>query len=538
MAVALYARVSTSRQAEKDLSIPDQLRQMRDWCKAQGFTVAMEYIESGATATDDRRPAFQQMISDASLEPSPYDAIIVHSRSRFFRDLFQYLSYERTLKRAGVRVLSITQQTSDDPAGEMASKIFSLFDEYQSKENGKHTLRAMKENARQGFFNGSKPTFGYRLIEVEQIGRRGNKKRFEIDPTESAIVAEIFKLYLGGHKGQSMGCKNVATVLNDRRVMIRGKEWTKGRVHEVLSNTTYRGEYWFNKTSKKTNVANPESEWIKIEVPAIIDAATFELAAERRAARTPAKVPPRVLGSPTLLTGLLKCGHCGAGMTMATGKSGRYRYYKCNTRSSKANNACSCPSVPMAKLDDAIISTLAEKVFTPQRVQAMMRALQAQIRKSRSGDDGKLSALTKEIGDLKAKSDRLFEAVEGGFLPMDGTLQERAHKLQARRQAVLLEMAAVKQQKELPEKLLKAPQAEAFARALKKHLTVNRPFAKQYLHLLIDEIRYEGQTATMRGSYSRLAEVVSDEKMGTLGRVPTLVPNWLPDLDSNQGPAD
>ena len=118
------------------------------------------------------------------------------------------------------------------------------------------------------------------------------------------------------------------------------------------------------------------------------------------------------------------------------------------------------------------------------------------------------------------------------------TLQDRAHKLQARRQAVLLEMAAVKQQKELPEKLLKAPQAEAFARALKKHLTVNRPFAKQYLHLLIDEIRYEGQTATMTGSYARLAEVVSDEKMGTLGRVPTLVPNWLPDLDSNQGPAD
>lgn len=27
MIVALYARVSTSRQAEKDLSIPDQLRQ-------------------------------------------------------------------------------------------------------------------------------------------------------------------------------------------------------------------------------------------------------------------------------------------------------------------------------------------------------------------------------------------------------------------------------------------------------------------------------------------------------------------------------
>ena len=50
MAVALYARVSTPRQAEKDLSIPDQLRQMREYCKAHNLPVAYEYIESGATS--------------------------------------------------------------------------------------------------------------------------------------------------------------------------------------------------------------------------------------------------------------------------------------------------------------------------------------------------------------------------------------------------------------------------------------------------------------------------------------------------------
>ena len=66
MAVALYARVSTTRQAEKDLSIPDQLRQMRDWCQKQGLIVGKEYIEPGASATDDRRPEFQQMIADAT----------------------------------------------------------------------------------------------------------------------------------------------------------------------------------------------------------------------------------------------------------------------------------------------------------------------------------------------------------------------------------------------------------------------------------------------------------------------------------------
>ena len=216
MAVALYARVSTTRQAEKDLSIPDQLRQMRDWCKDQGLAVAMEYVEPGASATDDRRPVFQQMIADATLEPSPYEAIIVHSRSRFFRDLFQFLSYERTLKRSGVKVVSITQQTSDDPAGEMARTIFSLFDEYQSKENGKHTLRAMKENARQGYFNGSRPPFGYKTIEADAKGRRGKKKRLEIEPAEAVIVRKVFELYLNGVKGASLGEKSIASHLNDK----------------------------------------------------------------------------------------------------------------------------------------------------------------------------------------------------------------------------------------------------------------------------------------------------------------------------------
>lgn len=63
MQVCLYARVSTSRQADNDLSIPDQLQQMRDWCRAHGHLVVTEYVEPGASATDDKRPVFQRMIA-------------------------------------------------------------------------------------------------------------------------------------------------------------------------------------------------------------------------------------------------------------------------------------------------------------------------------------------------------------------------------------------------------------------------------------------------------------------------------------------
>lgn len=93
----------------------------------------------------------------------------------------------------------------------MASKIFSLFDEYQSKENGKHTLRAMQENARQGFCNGSRPRFGFGTVESPALGNKGQrKKRLVIDADEAQIVRRIFALYLSGDHSAATGCKSIA----------------------------------------------------------------------------------------------------------------------------------------------------------------------------------------------------------------------------------------------------------------------------------------------------------------------------------------
>ena len=73
---ALYLRVSTGRQAESDLSIPDQRRQIESYCLSRGWEVAEVNVEPGSTATDDRRPAFQAMI-DAAMEKPPAFSVIV-----------------------------------------------------------------------------------------------------------------------------------------------------------------------------------------------------------------------------------------------------------------------------------------------------------------------------------------------------------------------------------------------------------------------------------------------------------------------------
>jgi hypothetical protein len=86
--------------------------------------------------------------------------------------------------------------------------------EYQSKESAKQVLRALKENARQGFWNGSLPPIGYRVVAAEQCGARV-KKKLEADSLHAETVPLTYRLALEG-EGTSgpMGVNNIAAYLN------------------------------------------------------------------------------------------------------------------------------------------------------------------------------------------------------------------------------------------------------------------------------------------------------------------------------------
>jgi len=56
--------------------------------------------------------------------------------------------------------------------------------------------------------------------------------------------------------------------------------------------------------------------------------------------------------------------------------------------------------------------------------------------------------------------------------------------------------------------------------------------------LLHCETHIKGHQAEISGSYSALAYAIDGSKMDSLDRVPSFVPNWLPDQGSNLGPAD
>lgn len=181
---ALYLRVSTNPQAEHDLSIPDQKRQAETYCTAKGWQIVAEYVEPGQSATDDKRPEFQGMMDAALHGGTPFDAVLVHSFSRFFRDQFQLELYVRKLAKADVRLVLITQDLGDDPMSAMICQIMALIDEYQSKENAKHVLRAMKDFARAARKRLRKSDGSYRRDHLRAVAQRIEV----IDKTEARIM--------------------------------------------------------------------------------------------------------------------------------------------------------------------------------------------------------------------------------------------------------------------------------------------------------------------------------------------------------------
>src|SRR5258708_35196590 len=98
---ALYLRVSTTRQAEVDLSIPDQRLQTQAYCERQGWQVVADHVEPGASPMGGQRPELQRMTERASDDDRPFNAIVVHSFRRVFRDAPGLEMYIRRLSRRG-----------------------------------------------------------------------------------------------------------------------------------------------------------------------------------------------------------------------------------------------------------------------------------------------------------------------------------------------------------------------------------------------------------------------------------------------------
>ena len=394
----------------------------------------------------------------------------------------------------------------------------------------------MKENARQGFWNGSMAPLGYRLIEAEKRGTKV-KKKLAIDPVEAETVRLVFNLYLHGDgKSGALGVKEIVKWLNARGYRTRrGKTFGVGSIHKLLTNTIYIGRWRFNQTSSKTRDKKPDTEIIEISVPGIIEPQVFEEVQRQLHARSPKVVAPRATTGPILLTGLAVCGTCGGGMMLRTGtsKGGRvYRYYTCSNCATKGKTVCKGRSIPMDKLDSLVTNQLVERLFNPERLAEILNSLSLRRAEKSENLSRRLIALQREVSDAEEKLKRLYRLVEDGLTDLDEVLKDRLNTVKADRDRARAALERAKEhstsQIQIDPKLI-----ERFGRVMRENFTTGSiPFRKAYLQALIDVIEVDDRKIRIKGSKDVLekAVVASQNREAGCSQIST---RWRARRDSN-----
>ena len=535
----IYARVSTTRQADNDISIPDQEAQGKRYIGERDGTHVRTYVEPGASATTTVRPVYQEMLADA--HAGQIDVVVTFALSRMFRNALDYLKARAEFRAAGIQLISITQDFSSDPAGEMALSMVAIFDEYHSAENAKHVKRTMVENARRGFWNGQTPSLGFKTITVPQPKGKDRKKLI-VDTATAPLVRFIFDTYVHGTPEGPIGLTRLAELLNKRGETIRGNKFHVSNVHAILTNTAYIGVVFFNKHDSRLKKMRPETEWVPITVPSIIDEDLFYQAQAQMAARNPKMGQAAERTNKNLLTKKVKCGTgagdgCGGGMTTATGNSGSHRYYACHTSTKSGKSICSGRWTPMDRLDDLVVESVINKVLAPDRLSMLLEAWLDRSALGEAADRKELKGLRARQTKLDAESAAVIKLVRNELVsPDDPQIKKELGQITAQKRAVAADIDILKRKLADPAKSINPDILAKFSDLISSTMRDrSSPLRREYVDLLVSRVEVGNSVVRIMGSRTALSRAACGTKPHA---VPKTEREWCARQDSNLWPPD
>ena len=378
-----YARYSSAGQ--RDVSIEQQLSDIRAFALREGYTIVHEYADHAKSGFKDTaaRTAFQSMI--AAAETGSYDTIIAWKVDRFGRNREDSAIYKGKLRRFGVRVLYAMEPIPEGSAGVLLEGMLEATAEWYSRQLSENVTRGMTDNAMKCLYNGTR-VLGY---------VRGSDGRYAIDPDGASIVRYIFDKYAAG-----VSAVRICADLNSRGLTSsRGKRWKPETIIRVISNERYTGTYIWG------DIRIPDG------MPAIVDNVLFE-ETQRMKKKTSRHVDQGAVDY--LLTGKAFCGHCGAAMIgdSGTSKSGaRHLYYSCQAH--KARKGCEKKSVRKDWLEDTVIDFVLDHVLSDEHIDKTAEAVLALQQEEMKHSP--LAAMEAEHAETLKKIRNINEAIAAGI---------------------------------------------------------------------------------------------------------------------------
>ena len=384
----IYARFSSQSQNEQ--SIEAQIRICSEFAENKGIKIVNTYSDKAKSGTNDHRPAFQKMVSDAQTGAFKY--IIVYMFDRFARNRRDSIMYKEMLKeKFGIKVMSALEPIADDEGGEFYEMFLEWNAEKYSKRLSKRIKDGIDTSIANGMFCGGKVPFGYRL-EIEQTpGNTKPVKKVVVYEEEAEIIRFIFEQYADGKTK-----KQIADMLNEKGCRFNGKPFTGRSFDNWMTNEKYTGEFKFGGRDCK-NI-----------YPAIVDKALFLKVQEKLAENKFVLGGQETAKVPYLLSGKVFCGHCGSEMLAdkGTGKSGKkHSYYTCKK---KRKNECNKRRENKDNLESYVTSCVVDFLSDKKNAQAAVDAVFTYY-EQRTEENG-IKAISAKIANIQAEAEKLTDA--------------------------------------------------------------------------------------------------------------------------------
>ncbi len=531
--IAAYLRVSTDRQAKDNFSLQDQEDSIKKWAKENNALIVQVFRDEGKSGFSGVRPAFKNMLEQIKTGELVVDLVVAYNLSRIARNERDRLEACHILEQAGARFHSLMEPTPEDSdQAWMLSSFQGTMNEMQSRHQSKLAATKLNKYAELGFHTGGICPYGYTTSSVNDTLEGRTRKILVTFEDEAKIVREIYDLALNGTDGNRFGVKRIASYLNDRGIKRRGKLWTSNNIHRTLTDTIYYGERRFGKLRKRKDL---HSEVVVQSVPAIIDKSIYSEVAKLLNHFAPQKNNHQALISPALLTGLAVCSNCGSPMLINTGKSGRYKYYKCRQRATCSINLCDMRQIPKDTLEHEVVNELRDKILTFEEIQANLNAIKEAVSARYKEIDKDLFVLNSRKAKLKTEYQNLISMMAKGNITSSEFINQSISQYESDLRRIDREIDELRDIVRLPIRKFGRAQTNRFIDAARKVLLNPQHHAcKGLLNALVSKIEVKKDQVSLKGSKLKLMGVISAYENGhSEFRVPTHISIWRRERDSN-----
>jgi DNA invertase Pin-like site-specific DNA recombinase len=263
-------------------STENQADRIQDYAARHGIEIVRTYADEGKSGLNiGGREGLRRLLDDVRERTVDFELILVYDVSRWgrFQDADEAAHYEFQCKQADIKVIYCAEQFDNDgsPVATIVKGVKRAMAGEYSRELSAKVFAGQCRLIELGFRQGGLAGFGLRRSLLDQSGafkaelKLGEHKSLQTDRVilrpgparEVDIVRRIYCWFVeDGHNEAT-----IARRLNEDGIATDlGRQWTRGTVHQVLTNEKYIGGNVYNRLSfklKQRRVVNSPERWVR-----------------------------------------------------------------------------------------------------------------------------------------------------------------------------------------------------------------------------------------------------------------------------------